>query len=188
MEETKGFLFPTFSEIDYYRENFLEGAEALGRTGNIYIPIDTKIDLTDWEYDYDTPIPISYYLIDNPQQKLLQKYGWYTEDKSKLPIVCYLTYLSKEHNSISLQEGSILEISIRESHDSEMYKSRKFLIAAPQVDFEMHMFVCQLVPYEERHKPKEPVPTPTDPVNDNRYFNRKEATIDDLIPMQELSE
>lgn len=188
MEETKGFLFPTFDEIDYYRENFLEGAEMLGRTGNIYLPVDTKIDLTDWIYNYDSPIPVSYYLVDNPQPRLLQKYGWYVEEKSRLPIVCYMTYLSKEYNSLPLQEGAILEISIRESFDSELYKSRRFLITAPQVDFEMHMFVCQLVPYEELQKPRQPIPTPEDPVNDNKYFKRKEYNVDDLIPMSEVSD
>ena len=78
-----GSLFPSEFELDVYRENFTEAAERLGRNG-LYYPIRNEtIVNTDVYYDYGTPTNISYILIENPKQSLLNRFGWNVEYPDK---------------------------------------------------------------------------------------------------------
>ena len=175
IRKTRGSLYPSEREIEYYRKNFVEGANQRGRTGLLYQVDDeqTKNIGTDSYYIHKKPVEVSYYLIENPRQKHLQKIGWNPEDKNHKPIICYLTYQDSDGNDIEPTEGAILEVSARANPHFNKYKTNKFDIVGVQVDFEMNMFICNLVPHREITKPINPTPTSQDPINENKWFDRK---------------
>ena len=173
-KKTKGKLYPSEREIELYRQRFVEGAQMLGRSGLLH-QVDTsrtKNFGTDAEYIYLPEVPISYYLIERPKLKHLQAFGWNVEDKQHKPILCYLTFQDSKGNNINPTEGAILEVSARHAPHSTAYISNKFDIVGVQVDFEMNMFICNLVPHRKKMKPVNPVPTSQDPINENKWFNR----------------
>lgn len=174
-KKTKGKLYPSEREIELYRKRFVEGAQMLGRSGYLS-QVDfsnTKIIGTDTEYVHLPKVPVSYYLIERPKLKHLHAFGWNPEDKQHKPILCYLTFKDANDNDITPSEGAILEISARQTPHDNIYKTNKFDIVGVQVDFEMNMFICNLVPHREKQKPINPVPTSQDPINENKWFNRE---------------
>ena len=174
-KKTKGKLYPSEREIELYRKRFVEGAQMLGRSGYLS-QVDfsnTKILGTDTIYNYLPKVPVSYYLIERPKLKHLHAFGWNPEDKQHKPILCYLTFKDANDNDINPSEGAILEISARQTPHDNIYKTNKFDIVGVQVDFEMNMFICNLVPHREIQKPVKPVPTSQDPINENKWLNRK---------------
>ena len=174
-KKTKGKLYPSEREIELYRKRFVEGAQMLGRSGYLS-QVDfsnTKILGTDTIYNYLPKVPVSYYLIERPKLKHLHAFGWNPEDKQHKPILCYLTFKDANDNDINPSEGAILEISARQTPHDNIYKTNKFDIVGVQVDFEMNMFICNLVPHREIQKPVNPVPTSQDPINENKWLNRK---------------
>ena len=174
-KKTKGKLYPSEREIELYRKRFVEGAQMLGRSGYLS-QVDfsnTKVLGTDTIYNYLPKVPVSYYLIERPKLKHLHAFGWNTEDKQHTPILCYLTFKDANDNDINPSEGAILEISARQTPHNNIYKTNKFDIVGVQVDFEMNMFICNLVPHREIQKPVNPVPTSQDPINENKWLNRK---------------
>ena len=50
--------------------------------------------------------------------------------------------------------------------------ANKFDIVAAKVDFEMNMFICNLVPHREYAQPVNETETSQDPVNENKWFKR----------------
>ena len=175
-----GGLFPKVEEIDMLRQFFVEGANLQGRYGYLH-EVDTEKTLgTDTTYVYKPEREISYYLIDNPQKSLLMKYGWYTEDKQRIPIICYLTFLDRDMKPIEPSEGALLELSTRARPHTKDIETRKFMIVGVYTDFEMNQFVCNLVPYRERTKPYKEIPTNADRINENKWFNRKTIGPEDL--------
>lgn len=174
-KRVKGSLLPSEREIEYFRENFVEGANQKGRIGLLY-QIDeanTKNIGTDSFYNYKPPVEVSYYLVQNPKLKVLQKIGWNPEDKNSKPMLCYLTYKDSEGNDIYPSEGAILEISAREMPHQSQYITNKFDIVSSTVDFEMNMFICNLAPHREYEEPVHDTESPRDPINENKWFNRK---------------
>lgn len=172
--KTRGSLYPSEREIEYYRRNFVEGANQIGRTGLLYQVDDelTKNIGTDSYYTHKKPVEVSYYLIENPRQKHLQKIGWNPEDKQSKPILCYLTFKDSEGHDIYPSEGAILEVSARQTPHDMQYVANKFDILAAKVDFEMNMFICNLVPHREYAKPQSELASSEDPVNENKWFKR----------------
>ena len=173
-KKTKGKLYPSEREIELYRKRFVEGAQMLGRSGYLS-QVDfsnTKILGTDTEYVHLPKVPVSYYLIERPKLKHLHAFGWNPEDKQHKPILCYLTFKDSDGNDIEPTEGAILEVSARANPHFSKYKTNMFDIVGVQVDFEMNMFICNLVPHRNRQKPVSPVPTSQDPINENKWFNR----------------
>jgi hypothetical protein len=184
-KETRGALYPSFKELDLYRKQFVEGATLQGRIGNLYqVDRESQIN-TDEYYDWKSPVEVSYYLIDNPKKSVLLKYGWYTEDKSNLPIIAYLTFRDINNNPIYPSEGAILEISARLDPNGETFQTEKFDVVKVATDLDLAMFICNLAPHRKRLDPKNPVPTKDDITNENRFFDRKligeEDLIDDII-------
>ena len=174
-KKTKGKLYPSEREIELYRKRFVEGAQLLGRSGYLH-QVDnerTKFIGTDTEYIHLPEVPVSYYLIERPKLKQLQMFGWNPEDKNHKPIICYLTYQDSDGNDIEPTEGAVLEVSARANPHFNKYKTNKFDIVGVQVDFEMNMFICNLVPHREIIKPVNPTPTSQDPINENKWFDRK---------------
>ena len=171
--KTKGSLYPSEREIEYYRRNFVEGANQRGRTGLLYQVLNAQNIGTDSYYDYKAPVEVSYYLIENPKNKHLQKIGWNPEDKQSKPIICYLTFKDADGNDIEPSEGAILEISARALPHQSDYIANKFDIVSAKVDFEMNMFICNLTPHRELAKPVHEIPSTEDPINENQWFNRK---------------
>lgn len=171
--KVKGSLFPSEREVELYRKRFVEGANLMGRLGLLHQVDQTKNIGTDSYYNYLEAVEVSYYLIENPKIKLLQKFGWNPDDKDHKPIICYLTFKDSKNNDISPSEGAILEVSVRKDPHTKEYMSRKFNIVGVNVDFDMNMFICNLVPYRERLKPYKSLPTPEDPLNENKWFDRK---------------
>ena len=173
-QKVRGKLHPSEREIEYYRRNFVEGASLHGRSGLLHQVDDeqTKNIGTDSYYYYKKAVPVSYYLIENPRQKHLQKIGWNPEDKQSKPIICYLTFKDDEGHDIYPSEGAILEISARENPHLMKYTTNKFDILAAKVDFEMNMFICNLVPHRELAKPYTENNTSQDPINENKWFKR----------------
>lgn len=174
-EKTKGKLYPSEREIELYRKRFVEGAQLLGRSGLLYQVKgnDTKILGTDEQFEYLTPVTVNYYLVERPKLKQMLSFGWNPEDKNHKPILCYLTFKDSDGNNINPTEGSILELSARQVPHLNNYQTNKFEIEATQVDFEMNMFICNLVPYREHIKPLHELPTSQDPINENKWFDRK---------------
>ena len=173
-KKTRGSLYPSEREIEYYRRNFVEGANQRGRSGLLY-QIDqekTRNVGTDSYYVSLKPVIVSYYLIENPRQKHLQKIGWNPEDKQSKPIICYLTFKDADDNNIYPSEGAILEISARQLPHEMGYIANKFDIVSAKVDFEMNMFICNLVPHRELAQPHSEKETPEDPINENKWFKR----------------
>ena len=173
-KKTKGKLYPSEREIELYRKRFVEGAQMLGRSGYLS-QVDfsnTKILGTDTEYVYLPKVPVSYYLIERPKLKHLHAFGWNPEDKQHKPILCYLTFKDSDGNDIEPTEGAILEVSARANPHFSKYKTNMFDIVGVQVDFEMNMFICNLVPHRNRQKPVSSIPTSQDPINENKWFNR----------------
>lgn len=182
----RGKLYPSFREIEFYRKNFVEGANLQGRSGFLYQVDSVRIINTDEYYEWKSPIKVSYYLIENPKKSVLLKYGWYTEDKENQPIIAYLTFKDEDNKPINPSEGSILEISARlDPHNENSYQTQKFDIVKVVTDYDLALFICNLTPHREKHIPINPVPTSNDPTNENRFFNRKligeEDLIDDII-------
>lgn len=173
-KKTRGKLYPSEREIEYYRQNFVEGANLKGRTGLLYqVDQDQTINNnTDSFYIYKKPVPVSYYLIQNPRQKHLQKIGWNPEDKQSKPILCYLTFKDMNGKDIYPSEGAILEISAREVPHGMEYVANKFDIVSSTMDFEMNMFICNLAPHRELAKPHSDSNTSQDPINENKWFKR----------------
>lgn len=183
-KKDRGGLYPSYKELDLYRKQFVEGASLQGRIGNLY-QVDKEDQVnTDEYYTWKSPVEVSY-LIDNPRKSILLKYGWYTEDKSNLPIIAYLTFNDISNNPIYPSEGAILEISARLDPHGETLETRKFDIVKVATDFDLAMFICNLAPHREKLIPINPVPTKNDITNENRFFNRKligeEDLIDDII-------
>ena len=181
-KKPRGTLYPSFREIEMYRKNFVEGANLQGRSGYLY-EVDTVSQInTDEYYTWKSPVEVSYYLVENPKKSILLKYGWYTEDSESKPILCYLTFKDKEDNPINPSEGAILEISVRnDPHDGKSFETNKFDIVKVSTDYDLAMFICNLAPHRKQLEPVNPVPTPKDPTNENRYFNRKIIGVEDLI-------
>lgn len=173
--KVRGRLYPSEREIELYRERFVEGANQTGRTGLLYqVDWDNTENVgTDSYYQHLAPVEVSYYLIENPKLKQLQKLGWNVEDSSTKPMLCYLTFKDSRGNDIDPTEGAILEVSYRSTNHRMDYKPEKFDILASKVDFELNMFICNLVPHREITKPVNEAPTPQDPINENRWFNRE---------------
>lgn len=169
-----GSLFPNEFELDVYRENFTEAAERLGRNG-LYYPIKNETVInTDVYYEFGTPTNISYLLIENPKQSLLNRFGWNVEYPDKKPIICYLTFLDSEYKAIEPTEGCVIELTARKNpHGGFTTDTRKFQVVEATTDFEMNMFICKLAPYREMQKPINPVPTVEDPNHEDVFFNRK---------------
>lgn len=174
-KKVKGTLFPSERELDYYRTNFVEGANLQGRTGLLYEIDEENTDNvgTDSYYIYKAPREVSYFLIQNPKMKHLQKIGWNPEDKASKPILCYLTFLDSEGKEIYPSEGAMIEISARGKPHSMKYVTEKFDIVSATVDFEMNMFICNLAPHRELAQPIKDNNTPDDPINENKWFNRE---------------
>ena len=172
--KVKGSLYPSEREIELYRKRFVEGANLLGRTGLLYqVDMRNTANIgTDSYYAHLDPVEVSYYLIQNPKLKTLQKLGWNVEDNQTKPILCYLTFQDAEGNDIDPSEGAILEVSYRINPQKMKYKPEKFDIVASQIDFEMNMFICNLVPHRERTEPVNEASTPQDPINENKWFKR----------------
>lgn len=173
--KVRGRLYPSEREIELYRERFVEGANQTGRTGLLYqVDWDNTENIgTDSYYQHLAPVEVSYYLIENPKLKQLQKLGWNVEDSSTKPMLCYLTFKDSRGDDIDPTEGAILEVSYRSTNHKMDYKPEKFDILASKVDFELNMFICNLVPHREITKPVNEAPTPQDPINENRWFNRE---------------
>lgn len=187
-KKTRGKLYPSDREIEFYRKRFVEGADLMGRTGLLYQVKSFEQVNTDTYYDYDKPVQVSYYLIQNPKKSVLLKYGWYTENSDNVPILCYLTFYDDEEKPINPSEGAILEISVRRlPHQSlSEVQTEKFSIVNVSTDFDMNMFICNLVPYRKKEKPAQPLPSSEDPTNENRWFNIKLVGEDDLIESDKL--
>lgn len=176
-----GGLFPKVEEIDMLRQFFVEGANLQGRYGYLH-EVDTEKTLgTDTTYVYKPEREISYYLIENPQKSLLMKYGWYTEDKNRLPILCYLTFLDKDMKPIEPSEGALLELSARARPHTKDIETRKFMIVGVYTDLEMNQFVCNLVPYRENIKPYNIIPSNADRIVENKWLKRKTIGPEDLL-------
>lgn len=174
-KKAKGKLYPSDREIELYRKRFVEGAQMLGRSGYLH-QVDftnTKVYGTDEEYRYLPEVEVSYYLIEKPKMKQLLDLGWNPEDKQHKPILCYLTFKDVNGKDINPTEGAILEVSARTVPHLQNYTTNKFDIVAVNVDFEMNMFICNLVPHRDRLKPVHALPTSQDPINENKWFNRK---------------
>ena len=173
-KKTRGRLYPSEREIELYRERFVEGANLSGRTGLLYQVDEENSENvgTDSYYIHKKPVEVSYYLIENPRLKHLQKIGWNPEDKQSKPVLCYLTFKDNEGHDIYPSEGAILEVSARQEPHKMKYISNKFDIVATKVDFEMNMFLCNLVHNREHEKPVSPNPTSQDPINENKWFKR----------------
>ena len=181
-KKPRGSLYPSFREIDMYRKNFVEGANLQGRSGYLY-EVDTENQInTDEYYTWKSPVEVSYYLVENPRKSVLLRYGWYTEDPDSKPTLCYLTFKDSKGNPINPSEGAMLEVSVRlNPHDGESFETNKFDIVKVSTDYDLAMFICNLAPHRKHLEPINPVPTPNDPTNENRYFNRKLIGVDDLI-------
>ena len=181
-KKTRGKLYLSNREIELYRRNFVEGANLQGRSGLLY-QVDTEHQVnTDEYYNWKSPVDISYYLVENPKKSVLQKYGWYVEDKSNQPLLCYLTFNDVKNNPIYPSEGAILEISARlDPHNEHSIQTQKFDIVKVSTDYDLAKFICNLAPHRKHIKPINPVPTSEDPTNENRYFNRKLIGEKDLI-------
>ena len=179
-DKSTGKLMPSFREIELYRKRFEEGANLKGRSGLLYQVKENKQINTDEIYQYESPVTVSYYLVENPKKSVLLKLGWFSEDSDFRPILCYLTYLDKDGKPINPSEGAILEISARLNPHSKEYETLKFDIVRVQTDYELSMFVCNLAPHREQLKPINPVQTSNDMVNENRYFNRRLIGEEDL--------
>lgn len=174
VKKPRGKLYPSFREIELYRKRFIEGANLQGRSGFLY-QVDTETQVnTDEYYTWKTPVEVSYYLIENPKKSLLLKYGWYVEDKSNQPIICYMTFKDVNDDNINPSEGAILEISSRlDPHDGKSFITEKFDIVKVNTDLDLAMFICNLAPHRKQLTPVNPVPTKEDISNENRWFNRK---------------
>lgn len=174
-KKTKGKLYPSEREIELYRQRFVEGAQMLGRSGYLHqVDFSRSNNIgTDTEYYHLPEVPVSYYLIERPKLKQLQIFGWNPEDKQHKPILCYLTFKDSNNKDINPTEGAILEVSARQTPHKSNYATNKFDIVGVQVDFEMNMFICNLVPHRKKMKPVNPVPTSQDPINENKWLNRK---------------
>lgn len=182
MNNFRGKLAPSFREIEMYRKNFVEGANLQGRIGNLYQVESSEQINTDEYYIWKSPVEVSYYLVDNPRKSILMRYGWYTEDKDNQPIIAYLTFKDSNNKNINPSEGAILEISaMYDPHNENSYQTKKFDIVKVATDMDLAMFICNLAPHREKLKPVQPVPTPNDPTNENRFFNRKLIGEEDLI-------
>jgi hypothetical protein len=181
-KKVRGSLYPSFREIEMYRKNFVEGANLQGRSGLLY-QVDTESQVnTDEYYNWKSPVNVSYYLVDNPQKSILQKYGWFVEDKERQPIICYLTFKDAEDKPINPSEGAILEVSTRlDPHDGNSFETLKFDIVKVATDYDLAMFICNLAPHRKHLTPVNPVPTQDDSANENKWFNRKLIGEDDLI-------
>lgn len=178
----RGKLYPSFREIEMYRKHFVEGANLQGRSGLLYEVLTENQVNTDEYYQWKTPVTVSYYLVENPKKAQLLKYGWYTEGSDSKPILCYLTFKDSEDNNINPSEGAILEISARlDPHNENSYQTEKFDIVDVKTDLDLAMFICNLAPHRKQLTPTNPVPTPNDMTNENRFLNRKLIGEEDLL-------
>lgn len=177
----RGILSMTEKELKYFRENFNESAELHGKIGKLY-QVDTETQVnTDEYYNHKAPVDVAYTLNENPSRAQLLKLGWYTEDSSSKPILCTLTFLDYDGNPIYPSEGAILEVSVRsDPHNLSQFETRKFDIVQVYTDYDLCLFTCNLAPHREVLKPQNPVPTPENMYNENRYFKRKMIGVDDL--------
>lgn len=177
----RGILSMSERELKYFRENFNESAELHGKIGKLY-QVDTETQVnTDEYYNHKTPVDVAYTLNENPSRAQLLKLGWYTEDSSSKPILCTLTFLDYDGNPIYPSEGAILEVSVRsDPHNLSQFETRKFDIVQVYTDYDLCLFTCNLVPHRDVLKPQNPVPTPENIYNENRYFKRKMIGVDDL--------
>lgn len=181
-KKPRGSLYPSFREIELYRKNFVEGANLQGRSGYLY-QVDTENQVnTDEYYTWKSPVTVSYYLVENPRKSILQRYGWNVEDKETQPILCYLTFKDSDDQPINPSEGAILEVSARlDPHNGDSYQTEKFDIVKVATDYDLAMFICNLAPHRKQLTPVNPVPTKSDPTNENRWFDRKLIGEEDLI-------
>lgn len=180
-EKVRGKLYPSYKEIEYYRKNFVEGANLQGRSGLLY-QVDTETQVyTDEVYTWKSPVKVSYYLIENPKKNILLKYGWNPEDQNNKPILCYLTFKDEENNDIFPSEGAILEISTRSDPHTEDIMTQKFDIVKVDTDYDLAMFICNLAPHRTQLRPINPNPTNTDMNNENRFLDRTLIGEEDLI-------
>lgn len=180
MEKVKGKLFMSEREIEYFRDRFVEGAQMMGRSGKLYQVESLKQVNTDTYYNYKEPVLVSYYLVENPKKSLLQRYGWYRENPDYKPVLCSLPFKDDNGDDIEPTEGAIVEVSGRAKPHSAEYETRKFDVVNVYTDYDMNVFMCNLTPHREFAEPEQPIPTPTDPLNENRWFGRKLIGEEDL--------
>lgn len=180
MEKVKGKLFMSEREIEYFRGSFVEGAQMMGRSGKLYQVKSQKQVNTDTYYEYEEPVDVSYYLVENPKKGLLQRYGWYRENPDYKPVLCSLPFKDNKGNDIEPTEGAIVEVSGRAKPHSAEYETRKFDVVNIYTDYDMNVFMCNLTPHRDIAEPVQPEPIPTDPLNENRWFDRKLLGEDDV--------
>ena len=177
----RGKLLMSNKELEYYRKNFVESALLFGRIGNLY-QVDQTIQVdTDYDYKYKAPVEVAYALIENPSKSLLQKHDWYVENPQNKPIIATLTFYDIDDNKIYPSEGAILEISTRsDPHNLEQFETKKFDIVAVNVDYDLALFNCNLAPHRDKLRPQNPVATPDDIYVEQKFFNKKDLSIEDL--------
>jgi hypothetical protein len=92
-----------------------------------------------------------------------------------------MTFNDEDNKPINPSEGAILEISTRlDPHKDNSYITQKFDIVKVSTDYDLAMFICNLAPHRKHLNPINPVATSNDINNENRFFNRKLLSVEDI--------
>lgn len=170
----RGTLLPNEQALELMRKYFVQSAKVQGRIGRLFQVHDFEVRGTDKYYTYDEPVDVAYHIDPLPSRKILNRYGWFTEDTESLPIIMYLTYYDINNKPVILQEGVRVEISAKASILPNDITTRLFQITELKTDFEMNQCVCKVVPVRlDQTENVKVLADKKDPGLENKYFNRE---------------
>lgn len=168
-------MIPNIDELSYLREQFVEATTLHGRLADFYQIDHIKWKNTDNDIIYMDPVKVSYTLDINPSIKLIDKYGWFTNEQEPLPILAYITFTDINNKPIKIEERCLIDIVSMISIDGTT-KVNKFIVNAVSTDLELNQAVLNLTPYREELKQNVRVlQTKADPELEHQYTKREET-------------
>lgn len=185
----RGTLLPNEQALGIMRKYFVQSAKTQGRIGRLFQVHDFEVKGTDKYFTYDEPVDVAYHIDPLPSKKILNRYGWFTEDTESLPIIMYLTYYDMNNKPVLIQEGTRVEISAKASIMPNDITTRLFQVTELRTDFELNQCVCKVVPVRlEQTENVKVLADKKDPGLENKYLDREIYYEESIEPTPEPDE
>ena len=185
----RGTLLPNEQALELMRKYFVQSAKVQGRIGRLFQVHDFEVKGTDKYFTYDEPVDVAYHIDPLPSRKVLNRFGWFTEDMESLPIIMYLTYYDMNNKPVIIQEGTRVEISAKASIMPNDITTRVFQVTELRTDFELNQCVCKVVPVRlEQTENVKVLADKKDPGLENKYLDREIYYEEPIEPTPEPDE
>ena len=185
----RGTLLPNEQALELMRKYFVQSAKVQGRIGRLFQVHDFEVKGTDKYFTYDEPVDVAYHIDPLPSRKVLNRFGWFTEDMESLPIIMYLTYYDMNNKPVIIQEGTRVEISAKASIMPNDITTRVFQVTELRTDFELNQCVCKVVPVRlEQTENVKVLADKKDPGLENKYIDMEIYYEEPIEPTPEPDE